>query len=64
MNRLVKIVVRWLVNIGFFFGINDVIFGFIFYVFKDVCVEKVYDECDVFIDFVKKGKLENVFGCD
>lgn len=64
MNRLAKIAARWLANIGFSLGINDVIPGPILHASKDARVEKAYDECDVFIDLAKKGKLENAPGCD
>lgn len=64
MNRLAKIAARWLANIGFSLGINDVIPGPILHASKDARVEKAYGECDVFIDLAKRGKLENAPGCD
>lgn len=64
MNRLAKIAARWLANIGFSLGINDVIPGPILHASKDARVEKAYGGCDVFIDLAKRGKLENAPGCD
>lgn len=64
MNRLAKIAARWLANIGFSLGIDDVIPGPILHASKDARVEKAYGECDVFIDLAKRGKLENAPGCD
>ncbi|WVF65454.1 hypothetical protein IAT40_000182 [Kwoniella sp. CBS 6097] len=64
MNRLAKLAARWLANIGFSLGINDVIPGPILHNSKDERVEKAYVDCDEFIDLAKKGKLENSPGCD
>ncbi|KAK8843986.1 hypothetical protein IAR55_006779 [Kwoniella newhampshirensis] len=64
MNRLAKLAARWLANIGFSLGINDVIPGPILHASKDERVEKAYVMCDEFIDLAKKGLLENAPGCD
>ncbi|WVR08988.1 hypothetical protein IAU60_006048 [Kwoniella sp. DSM 27419] len=64
MNRLAKLAARWLANIGFSLGINDVIPGPILHNSKDERVEKAYVACDEFIELAKKGQLENSPGCD
>nr|XP_019049688.1 DNA-directed RNA polymerase III subunit RPC1 [Kwoniella bestiolae CBS 10118]OCF28618.1 DNA-directed RNA polymerase III subunit RPC1 [Kwoniella bestiolae CBS 10118] len=64
MNRLAKLSARFLANIGFSLGINDVIPGPVLFESKDAKVERAYEECDGFIDLAKKGKLENAPGCD
>ncbi|TYJ54876.1 hypothetical protein B9479_004468 [Cryptococcus floricola] len=64
MNRLAKLAARWLANIGFSLGINDVIPGPILHASKDARVEKAYVDCDNFIELAKKGLLENSPGCD
>ncbi|WWD21358.1 hypothetical protein CI109_105842 [Kwoniella shandongensis] len=64
MNRLAKLAARWLANIGFSLGINDVIPGPVLHASKDARVEKAYVQCDEYIDLAKKGLLENSPGCD
>ncbi|KAK4688347.1 DNA-directed RNA polymerase III subunit RPC1, partial [Tremellales sp. Uapishka_1] len=64
MNRLAKLSARWLANIGFSLGINDVIAGPILSSVKDDKVEAAYTDCDQNIELAKRGKLTNAPGCD
>ncbi|BEI84854.1 hypothetical protein CcaverHIS002_0502550 [Cutaneotrichosporon cavernicola] len=64
MTRLAKLSARWLANQGFSLGINDVIPGPVLQESKDALVEKAYKECDDNIELAKRGKLQNMPGCD
>ncbi|CCO37688.1 DNA-directed RNA polymerase III subunit C1 [Rhizoctonia solani AG-1 IB] len=64
MGRLAKLCARWLSNIGFSLGINDVIPGPRLRSEKDRMVEEAYAECQELIEKAKLGKLENKPGCD
>ncbi|CAE7102077.1 unnamed protein product, partial [Rhizoctonia solani] len=64
MSRLAKLCARWLSNIGFSLGINDVIPGPRLRSEKDRMVEEAYAECQQLIEKAKLGKLENKPGCD
>ncbi|KAI5116058.1 hypothetical protein M0805_002844 [Coniferiporia weirii] len=64
MNRVAKLCARWLTNIGFSLGINDVIPGPALSANKDKLVEAAYDTCIDLIAQAKKGKLENKPGCN
>ncbi|KAG8946948.1 hypothetical protein FRC00_009353, partial [Tulasnella sp. 408] len=64
MNRLAKTAARWLANIGFSLGINDVIPGPILSEKKNEMVERAYADCQQLIEKAKMGKLENKPGCD
>ncbi|KAG8685159.1 DNA-directed RNA polymerase III subunit, partial [Ceratobasidium sp. 394] len=64
MGRLAKLCARWLTNIGFSLGINDVIPGPRLRAEKDRMVEEAYAECLQLIEKAKLGKLENKPGCD
>ncbi|KAF9651025.1 beta and beta-prime subunits of DNA dependent RNA-polymerase [Thelephora ganbajun] len=64
MNRLAKVCARWLANIGFSLGINDVIPGPILSEKKESLVQKAYSDCLDLITLAKKGKLENKPGCN
>ncbi|KAG9118465.1 hypothetical protein FRC07_007017, partial [Ceratobasidium sp. 392] len=64
MGRLAKLCARWLTNIGFSLGINDVIPGPRLRAEKDRMVEEAYAECLHLIEKAKLGKLENKPGCD
>ncbi|CAE6465940.1 unnamed protein product [Rhizoctonia solani] len=64
MSRLAKLCARWLSNIGFSLGINDVIPGPRLRAEKDRMVEEAYAECQQLIEKAKLGKLENKPGCD
>ncbi|KAI0786519.1 beta and beta-prime subunits of DNA dependent RNA-polymerase [Abortiporus biennis] len=64
MNRLAKLCARWLANIGFSLGINDVIPGPVLSAKKESMVAQAYAECQDLINRAKKGQLENKPGCD
>ncbi|QRW01352.1 DNA-directed RNA polymerase III subunit C5 [Ceratobasidium sp. AG-Ba] len=64
MGRLAKLCARWLTNIGFSLGINDVIPGPRLRAEKDRMVEEAYAECLQLIEKAKLGKLENKPGCN
>ncbi|KAH8115769.1 beta and beta-prime subunits of DNA dependent RNA-polymerase [Phellopilus nigrolimitatus] len=64
MNRVAKLCARWLTNVGFSLGINDVIPGPTLSANKDRLVEAAYATCTDLIAQAKKGKLENKPGCD
>jgi DNA-directed RNA polymerase III subunit RPC1 len=62
MNRLAKVSARWLANIGFSIGINDVTPSALLVNAKEKMVQDAYDVCDGYIDDAKRGKLENLPG--
>lgn len=64
MNRLAKTCARWLANQGFSLGINDVMPGERLRTTKDSKVEAAYNECVELIEKAKRGKLDNLPGCD
>ena len=64
MNRLAKTCARWLSNQGFSLGINDVTPGRHLRETKDHNVEVAYQQCQELIDLAKRGKLENLPGCN
>ncbi|MCO5597199.1 hypothetical protein L7F22_051275 [Adiantum nelumboides] len=64
MNRLAKMCARWLANQGFSLGINDVMPGARLRATKDQKVEAAYTECLDLIEKAKRGKLDNLPGCD
>ncbi|KAH9853367.1 beta and beta-prime subunits of DNA dependent RNA-polymerase [Lenzites betulinus] len=64
MNRVAKLCARYLANIGFSLGINDVIPGPVLSGKKDSMVLKAYADCEDLITRAKKGLLENKPGCD
>ncbi|PAV20584.1 beta and beta-prime subunits of DNA dependent RNA-polymerase [Pyrrhoderma noxium] len=64
MNRVAKLCARWLANIGFSLGINDVIPGPTLSANKDILIETAYNTCLDLIAQAKKGKLENKPGCN
>lgn len=64
MNRLAKTCARWLANQGFSLGINDVMPGDRLRTTKDSKVEAAYSECIDLIEKAKRGKLDNLPGCD
>ncbi|WFD31819.1 DNA-directed RNA polymerase [Malassezia sp. CBS 17886] len=64
MNRLAKTCARWLSNQGFSLGISDVMPGRRLRETKDRNVEVAYQECRDLIELAKRGKLENLPGCD
>lgn len=64
MNRLAKLSARWLANLGFSLGINDVMPGPKLREQKEGKVEEAYRQCDVDIELAKKGLLPNDPGCD
>ncbi|PKI83673.1 hypothetical protein MVES_002587 [Malassezia vespertilionis] len=64
MNRLSKMCSRWLSNQGFSLGINDVTPGVQLRKTKDHNVEIAYRQCSELIDLAKRGKLENLPGCN
>jgi DNA-directed RNA polymerase III subunit RPC1 len=62
MNRLAKVSARWLANIGFSIGINDVTPSMMLVNTKERMVQEAYDVCDDYINQAKLGKLENLPG--
>ena len=64
MNRLAKTCARWLSNQGFSLGIGDVTPGQHLRETKDKNVEIAYRQCRDLIELAKRGKLENLPGCD
>ena len=64
MNRLAKTCARWLSNQGFSLGIGDVTPGDRLRKTKDQHVEEAYRQCSDLIDMAKRGKLENLPGCN
>ncbi|RKP06871.1 beta and beta-prime subunits of DNA dependent RNA-polymerase [Thamnocephalis sphaerospora] len=64
MNRLSKLCARWLGNMGFSIGINDVQPGDVLRNKKDALVETAYSECDQLIEDKKHGRLVNQPGCN
>lgn len=64
MNRLAKTCARWLSNQGFSLGISDVTPGQRLQDSKDRHVEEAYAQCRDLIDLAKRGKLDNLPGCD
>ncbi|KAL5530725.1 RPO31 [Sanghuangporus sanghuang] len=64
MNRIAKLCARWLTNMGFSLGINDVIPGPALSANKDKLIESAYETCIDLIAQAKKGKLENKPGCN
>lgn len=64
MNRLAKLCARWLANIGFSLGINDVIPGPRLSAQKNDIINKAYDVCQGYIDDARKGILKNAPGSD
>lgn len=64
MGRLAKLSARWLANMGFSLGINDVIPGPMLRSQKEAMVEEAYAKCDENIQLAKTGRLENQPGCD
>ena len=64
MNRLAKMCARWLANQGFSLGISDVTPGQQLRRTKDENVEVAYRQCRDLIELAKRGKLENLPGCN
>ncbi|SHO79390.1 RNA polymerase III largest subunit C160 [Malassezia sympodialis ATCC 42132] len=64
MNRLAKTCARWLSNQGFSLGISDVTPGQRLRDTKDRHVRDAYAQCTDLIELAKRGKLENLPGCD
>ncbi|KZS94039.1 beta and beta-prime subunits of DNA dependent RNA-polymerase [Sistotremastrum niveocremeum HHB9708] len=64
MNRLAKLCARWLANLGFSLGINDVTPGPILAAKKDALIEEAYRICLDLIEKAKYGKLVNKPGCN
>ena len=64
MNRLAKLAARWLANLGFSLGINDVIASKHLREEKASLVARANQECDDNIQLAKLGKLVNAAGCD
>jgi len=64
MNRLAKLCARWLANVGFSLGINDVIPGPLLLAQKTELIQQSYDVCADLIDQAKRGVLKNAPGSD
>lgn len=64
MNRLAKTCSRWLSNYGFSLGINDVMPGLELQRTKEEKVQRAYEQCIDLIEKAKRGKLENLPGCN
>jgi DNA-directed RNA polymerase III subunit RPC1 len=62
MNRLSKLCARWLSNQGFSVGVSDVTPSLALATMKNNMIEKVFRECQEFVNSSKEGKLKRNAG--